>query len=173
MQTTMNANLSPRTRRSIIRYGVPACITALNMNDEGYGASSIAFEGPSIIRTTAAADAAIDAGRELVQFGSVHVVHVVVGCTRAWHWSLGVASRTNPGRIEVVESGTAATRAIALTFAAVAARMNGLMYWDNGTLMRNGAPVDAAGIADVWGSPVHVPAPARPSTAAAEKGGAR
>ena len=37
------------------------------MNREGYGASGISLEGPSSLRTTRQADAAIDAGREMAE----------------------------------------------------------------------------------------------------------
>ena len=56
------------TARAIEKYGVKACRVAYHMHAVvGYGASSIANEGPRELKTTRQADAAIDAGRELAQ----------------------------------------------------------------------------------------------------------
>ncbi len=41
------------------------------MHQEGYGARGIALEGPSVLSTTQAADAAINAGREYCEMNMV------------------------------------------------------------------------------------------------------
>ena len=58
--------LSRKTKRAIAAYGESACVKAYRMNKAGYGAATIAMIGPESITTTRKADAAIDAGRELV-----------------------------------------------------------------------------------------------------------
>jgi hypothetical protein len=57
---------SRKTRHAIQAYGEAACIEAFRMNERGEGAATIAFQGPATLRTTRQADAAIDAGREIV-----------------------------------------------------------------------------------------------------------
>ena len=58
--------LTKKTLRAIAAYGESACVKAYHMNKAGYGAATIAQTGPETIRTTRQADAAIDAGRELM-----------------------------------------------------------------------------------------------------------
>jgi hypothetical protein len=58
--------LSKHTLNAIAKYGRDACLTAYKMNAEGEGASTIAVTGPATIRTTRQADAAINAGRDIV-----------------------------------------------------------------------------------------------------------
>ena len=59
-------NLSANTRRAVKNYGLLACLTARHMNIvQGEGASTIAFQGPSSVKTTRQADAACNAGEEL------------------------------------------------------------------------------------------------------------
>lgn len=59
--------ISQKTKRAIAKYGLDACLDAFQMNEEGEGASTIAFslQGTTPIKTTRQADAAIDAGREI------------------------------------------------------------------------------------------------------------
>ena len=57
---------TPATRRAIAKYGADACRQAFAMHDrDGNGAAYIAQCGPTTVRTTRQADAAINAGREL------------------------------------------------------------------------------------------------------------
>jgi hypothetical protein len=56
---------SKQTKRAIANYGESACVKAARMNECGYGARSIAEQGPETITTTQQADAAINAGREI------------------------------------------------------------------------------------------------------------
>lgn len=61
----MQTKLSRNTRRAIAAYGEDACKRAYVMHLAGNGARTVALEGPTSIRTTQQADAAINAGREL------------------------------------------------------------------------------------------------------------
>lgn len=64
---TTTKTLSANARRAIEAYGVDACRKAFHMHDKlGYGASGVSHECSAAIRTTRQADAAINAGRELV-----------------------------------------------------------------------------------------------------------
>jgi hypothetical protein len=57
-----------KTRAAIQRYGEDACIKAYDMHErEGYGGRGVSLEGPSVLKTTPQADAAIDAGREIAE----------------------------------------------------------------------------------------------------------
>ena len=59
--------LSRKTLTAIAKYGRLACVQAFRMHDkDGYGASGVANEGPLTIKTTQQADAAINAGREIL-----------------------------------------------------------------------------------------------------------
>lgn len=59
--------ISKKAKRAIAKYGESACVRAFNMHAKmGYGARGIAEQGPESIHTTAQADAAINAGREIV-----------------------------------------------------------------------------------------------------------
>lgn len=59
---------SKRTQAAIAKYGQAACVRAAKMCDEqGMGARSVSIEGPSSIKTTQQADAAINAGREILK----------------------------------------------------------------------------------------------------------
>lgn len=60
--------LSVKAARAVQKYGLDACLKAYDMHKSGYGASGIAHEGPSELRTTQQADAAINAGREYIVF---------------------------------------------------------------------------------------------------------
>lgn len=62
----MSHYLTPATNRAIKAYGREACLTAFRMSQEGEGASTIALTGPRSIKTTRQADAAINAGRDIV-----------------------------------------------------------------------------------------------------------
>jgi hypothetical protein len=53
------------TLAAISKYGREACVKAYWQNIAGEGASTIAITGPSSIRTTRQADAAINAGEEI------------------------------------------------------------------------------------------------------------
>lgn len=64
----MNEIYTPKTRRAVQAYGHEACVEAFRMHtQDGEGASTIAFQGPSTIKTTRQADAAINAGREIAR----------------------------------------------------------------------------------------------------------
>ena len=61
-------NLSEKTRLAFYYYGHDACRKAWDMSNlEGYGAAGIAFEGPSSIKTTQQADAAINAWNNITE----------------------------------------------------------------------------------------------------------
>jgi len=57
---------SEKTRRAIAKYGEETCISAYRYNLQGYGARSVALECVSGLHTTNQADAAINAGAEIV-----------------------------------------------------------------------------------------------------------
>jgi hypothetical protein len=58
--------MTNNTNRAVNKYGANACRVAYFMHVvRGYGARSIAIEGPAVLKTTNQADAAINAGREL------------------------------------------------------------------------------------------------------------
>lgn len=58
--------LTANTRRAVKKYGEAVCLEAFRLNDvKGEGASSISCSYIASLRTTSAADAAINAGREL------------------------------------------------------------------------------------------------------------
>ena len=61
--------LSPATARAVLRYGRDLCVAAYKSNEEGNGANTISWEvmGGQWGGKTRCADAAIDAGRELVE----------------------------------------------------------------------------------------------------------
>lgn len=74
----MKTNLSSKTLKAIRLYGADACRKAFQMNERGEGANTIANTIPfATIRTTQQADAAINAGRELLQ--GAKLVEVVEG----------------------------------------------------------------------------------------------
>ena len=57
-----------KTRDAIRRYWEAACAKAYDMHHrEGYGGRGVSLEGPSVLKTTRQADAAIDAGREMAE----------------------------------------------------------------------------------------------------------
>tara|TARA_R110000868_G_scaffold344298_1_gene605282 strand:- start:476 stop:664 length:189 start_codon:yes stop_codon:yes gene_type:complete len=56
-----------KTKQAVIRYGESACVKAFHMNKMGEGARTIAAIGPETITTTRQADAAINAGREILK----------------------------------------------------------------------------------------------------------
>jgi hypothetical protein len=58
---------SIKTRRAITNYGMEDCVRAYRMSQRGEGAATIAFTGPATIHTTRQADAAINAGEEIVR----------------------------------------------------------------------------------------------------------
>jgi hypothetical protein len=53
------------TKRAIDKYGIQTCIDAYNLHLEGDGAGSIRFSFDILKGNTNAADAAINAGRDL------------------------------------------------------------------------------------------------------------
>lgn len=58
--------ITAKTRRAAKKYGQAVCLEAFRLNDvKGEGASSISCSYIACLRTTQAADAAINAGREL------------------------------------------------------------------------------------------------------------
>jgi hypothetical protein len=57
---------SKQTKAAIARYTESACVKAFHMNKMGNGANTIAATGPETITTTRQADAAINAGREIL-----------------------------------------------------------------------------------------------------------
>ena len=57
--------MTKTTLAAIRKYGRTACVTAYWQHAAGEGAATIAITGPSSIRTTRQADAAINAGREI------------------------------------------------------------------------------------------------------------
>ena len=58
---------SKKTNRAIAKYTESACVKAFHMNNSiGEGAHSISLIGPVTIKTTRQADAAINAGREIL-----------------------------------------------------------------------------------------------------------
>ena len=64
--TVTKRTVSPKTQRAVKAYTMAACIEAYRMHKQGgFGANSIAVEGPEEIKTTRQADAAINAGEEL------------------------------------------------------------------------------------------------------------
>lgn len=70
---------SRNTNRAIRAYGREACIRAAQMNEAGEGPSSIAFQGPTSIKTTNQADAAINAGREIIAADLIAKTREIVG----------------------------------------------------------------------------------------------
>lgn len=67
-----NAQHTPGTKRAIKNYGEAACIEAYNLHMEGCGASTVAnLFNLNNIKTTRQADAAINAGRDLVQNAAI------------------------------------------------------------------------------------------------------
>jgi hypothetical protein len=63
--------LSPKSARAVKKYGLDECVKAYARNQEGYGASTIAFENGW---RTNQADAAIDAGEEYTVFTTGHAL---------------------------------------------------------------------------------------------------
>ena len=60
-------NLSAATRRALRAYGERICLYAFSLNEQGEGAHSIALSYiPRFNERVQAADAAINAGRELI-----------------------------------------------------------------------------------------------------------
>ena len=57
---------SNKTKKAIAKYGESACVKAFHMNKMGEGAHTISLTGPETITTTRQADAAINAGREIL-----------------------------------------------------------------------------------------------------------
>lgn len=61
------SKLSQATKRALLKYGKDACIVAYFRHiTDGEGAATIALTGPAVLKTTRQADAAINAGREIV-----------------------------------------------------------------------------------------------------------
>ena len=58
---------SAKTKQAIQKYGIDACRTAYALNISGEGAHTISMVGPSTIKTTRQADAAINAGEEIAK----------------------------------------------------------------------------------------------------------
>jgi len=69
----MSADLTPAAKRALRKYGYAVCREAYRLNHEvGEGARTIAIIlQVGAVSTTRAADAAINAGRELVTKGGV------------------------------------------------------------------------------------------------------
>jgi hypothetical protein len=57
---------STKTLKAIAKYGESACVKSFHMNRMGEGANTISQIGPETIKTTRQADAAINAGREIL-----------------------------------------------------------------------------------------------------------
>lgn len=64
----MSQTYSDKTRRAIRKYGIEACVGAYNLHRHGgWGARGISCEGGfGVLKTTQQADAAINAGREIL-----------------------------------------------------------------------------------------------------------
>lgn len=63
-----NLTLTPKAARAISKYSLATCLKAFQYHVSGYGARSIYQECVSGLPNTAAADAAINAGREYTVF---------------------------------------------------------------------------------------------------------
>ena len=59
--------LKPATVRAIKKYGFDVCLKAWHMNEQGNGAAYVAFCCDPAIKTTNQADAAINAGLDIVR----------------------------------------------------------------------------------------------------------
>lgn len=62
-QTKMK--IRPATKRAITKYGIQTCVDAYKLHTEGNGAGSIRFDFAILNGNTNAADAAINAGRDI------------------------------------------------------------------------------------------------------------
>jgi hypothetical protein len=62
-----NRVYSAKTVQAFRKYGFEVCKKAFEMSVDGYGARGISLEGPSVLKTTSQADAAVNAGREYVR----------------------------------------------------------------------------------------------------------
>ena len=60
-----NESMKSSTKRAIDKYGIKTCIDAYDENLKGNGASTISFDFSVLKGSTRAADAAINAGRDL------------------------------------------------------------------------------------------------------------
>lgn len=72
---------SKATVRAVRAYGLSTCVEAYLYSKQGYGASSIALECVSGLKTTRQADAAINAGEEFVTKTPVGF-NALAGCPR-------------------------------------------------------------------------------------------
>jgi hypothetical protein len=68
-ETPGKVTLSLTSARAVQKYGLDECVKAYTRNQEGYGASTIAFENHW---RTNQADAAINAGREYIVLSTGH-----------------------------------------------------------------------------------------------------
>ena len=66
-------NYTAKTRRAIKTYGFRACVEAHRLNVSGEGAATIAQQYPLNLKTTRQADAAINAGREIIELRALPV----------------------------------------------------------------------------------------------------